>query len=86
MWIIRPDWLRFWITFYAQRFFMLPLVWTVFRVLNRVEVEGAENFDLVEGGPVILAPNHTTAWDAWVGTAYIVTAAIGTPDTAPATI
>jgi len=68
--IIKPDGLRFWLTFYAQRFFMLPLVWSVFRVFNEVEVVGAENFAEVEGESVILAPNHTTAWDAWVGTVW----------------
>lgn len=70
--IVKPDGLRFWITFYAQRLFMLPLVWLVFRVLNRVEVEGLEHLDGLEGGPVILAPNHTTAWDAWVGTVWLL--------------
>ncbi|RMG11052.1 MAG: 1-acyl-sn-glycerol-3-phosphate acyltransferase [Planctomycetota bacterium] len=49
---------------------MLPLVWLVFRVLNRVEVEGLEHLDAVEGESVILAPNHVTAWDSWVGTCW----------------
>ena len=70
MLIIKPDRLRFAITYYAQRLFMLPLVWIVFRVLNRVEVEGLEHLDEVEGEAVILAPNHTTAWDGWVGTVW----------------
>ena len=65
--IIKPDGLRFRLTFFLQRFLMLPLVWFVFRVLNRVEVEGLENLEEVEGESVLLAPNHTTAWDAWVG-------------------
>lgn len=68
--ILKPDGLRFWLTFYAQRFFMLPLVWLVFRVFNRVEVEGLENLAEIEGESVILAPNHTTAWDGWVGTVW----------------
>ncbi len=68
--IVKPDPLRFSLTFYAQRFFMLPLVWLVFRVFNHVEVEGIEHLAEVEGQPVILAPNHTTAWDAWVGTVW----------------
>ena len=68
--IWKPDRLRFSLTWYAQRFFMLPLVWLVFRVFNHVKVEGLENLREVEGESFIFAPNHTTAWDGWVGTVW----------------
>lgn len=68
--IIKPDDLRFDLTFCAQRALMLPLVWFVFRVLNDLRVEGLEHFKEVEGQSVILAPNHTSAWDSWVGTVW----------------
>lgn len=74
MFIIKPDQLRFDLTFAAQRAFMLPLVWFVFRVLNDVRVEGLEHFEEVEGESVILAPNHTSAWDSWVGTVWALSA------------
>lgn len=74
MFIIKPDELRFDLTFAAQRVFMLPLVWLVFRVLNDVRVEGIEHFEEVEGESVILAPNHTSAWDSWVGTVWALSA------------
>jgi 1-acyl-sn-glycerol-3-phosphate acyltransferase len=70
MYLIKPDSLRFDLTFYAQRAFMLPLVWFVYRVLNDVKVEGLEHLDAVEGQSVILAPNHTSSWDSWVGTVW----------------
>ena len=38
--------------------------------IRRVEVEGLENLQEVEGESVLLAPNHTTAWDAWVGSTW----------------
>lgn len=72
--ILKNDDLRFDLTFAAQRCFMLPLVWFVFRVLNDVRVEGIENFEEVEGESVILAPNHTSAWDSWVGTVWALSA------------
>lgn len=68
--IVKPDGLRYWLTFYAQRLFMLPALWLVFRVLNRVEVEGVEHLAELEGRSVILCPNHRTAWDSWVGTVW----------------
>lgn len=74
MFILKPDDLRFDLTFAAQRAFMLPLVWFVFRVLNDVRVEGLENFEAVDGESVILAPNHTSAWDSWVGTVWALSA------------
>lgn len=74
MFILKPDDLRFDLTFAAQRAFMLPLVWFVFRVLNDVRVEGLEHFEEVEGESIILAPNHTSAWDSWVGTVWALSA------------
>jgi 1-acyl-sn-glycerol-3-phosphate acyltransferase len=71
--IIKPDALRFGLTWWAQRAFMFPLVWFTYRVLNDTQVIGAEHFDAVEGRTVILAPNHTSAWDSWVGTAWALT-------------
>lgn len=68
--IIKPDWLRFALTWFCQRVFMLPLVWFVFQVLNRVKLKGLEHLDDLGDGPVILAPNHTSAWDSWVGCVY----------------
>lgn len=72
--IFKPDGLRFWLTFWAQRLVMLPLVWLVFRVFNHVKVEGLENLDEVDGESLIIAPNHTTAWDGWIGTVYALSA------------
>ncbi|MBL4844199.1 MAG: 1-acyl-sn-glycerol-3-phosphate acyltransferase [Planctomycetes bacterium] len=68
--ILKPDWLRFGLTFLMQRFFMLPLVWVVFRWLNQVTVEGLEHFDEVEGESIIIAPNHTSAWDGFLATLW----------------
>jgi 1-acyl-sn-glycerol-3-phosphate acyltransferase len=68
--IIKPDFLRFALTWFAQRVFLLPLVWFTYQVLNRVKVEGLEHLDDLGDGPVILAPNHTSAWDSWVGCIY----------------
>ncbi len=65
--IVPHDGLRFALTYWAQRVLMLPVVWLVFRYLNRVRVVGLEHLDEVGPGPVILAPNHVSAWDSWVG-------------------
>jgi 1-acyl-sn-glycerol-3-phosphate acyltransferase len=70
MLIIKPDGLRFALTFFLQRVFMLPMVWLIFRVFNQVKIEGLENLDAVEGESVILAPNHVSAWDSFVGTTW----------------
>ncbi len=70
MLIIKPDGLRFSLTYWAQRCFMLPMVWFTYRVANDVHVEGLEHFDEVDGQTIILAPNHTSAWDSWVGTVW----------------
>jgi len=68
MTMIKPDGIRFAVTWLAQRLFMLPLVWLTFRVLNRVRLEGLEHLDGLERDrPIVLAPNHTSAWDSWVG-------------------
>ncbi|MGE0712457.1 MAG: lysophospholipid acyltransferase family protein [Planctomycetota bacterium] len=73
--IWRPDGLRFWLTCWAQRVFMFPLVWLVFRVLNHVRVEGLEHLEeLGEGESIIFAPNHTTAWDGFLGTVWALSA------------
>ena len=68
--ILKPDRLRFALTFLMQRCFMLPLVWVVFRLLNYVKVEGLEHLDEVEGEAIIFAPNHTTAWDGFLATIW----------------
>jgi 1-acyl-sn-glycerol-3-phosphate acyltransferase len=101
--IWKPDGFRFWLTFWVQRLFMLPLVWLVFRVFNHLTIEGLEHLDeldetLGENASIILAPNHTTAFDGFVATIWALshrkrfiqrrsyTAVLAAPENIPASL
>ncbi len=60
---IADDRIRYWVSWFLQRLFLLPACFLLYRVLNRLEIHGAENFDKVEGGSFLICPNHTSAWD-----------------------
>lgn len=61
---ISNDSLRYWVAWAIQRVLLMPVAFVLYRVLFRLKVHGAENFDGVDGESFLLAPNHTSAWDS----------------------
>lgn len=65
------DTLRHWVSWCIQRFFLLPAVFVIYRLFNRVTVHGAENFDAVGDQSFLICPNHTSAWDGPISHVFI---------------
>ncbi|MFC1745257.1 1-acyl-sn-glycerol-3-phosphate acyltransferase [Candidatus Riflebacteria bacterium] len=69
---IKNDKMRFFIAWLLCRFLVIPLVFLLYRILNRVRIYGIENLRELEGGPFIICPNHTSAFDSWVGVEVVI--------------
>jgi 1-acyl-sn-glycerol-3-phosphate acyltransferase len=54
----------------VQRFLMWPFVFMMTRLVNRLEIEGLENLEELNGRSFLLCMNHVSVWDFMCG--YIV--------------
>lgn len=68
---IRNDTLRYWVSWLIQRFWLTPICFVLYRLVNRTVIHGAENFDAVDGESFFLCPNHTSAFDGPITGVYI---------------